>query len=152
MIINLTKVSKAEDDVIFEHLFDGKTGDDSKITYNTVSLTPTLDLISLSINDDTTDLITRVFAIDVTNGNLTIIADSSNNLQISQNINCDILTIGQYIRPSKEHLPVDRYYSEEEFEELKNAALELGLKACVSAPLARSSYMAKETYFKLKNI
>lgn len=91
MVINLTKISKAEDDAIFEHLFDGKIDNNSKVAYNTVSLTPTLDLISLSINDDTTDLITRVFAIDVANGNLTVIGDSSNNLQISQNINCDIL-------------------------------------------------------------
>lgn len=62
----------------------------------------------------------------------------------------DILTIGQYIRPSKEHLPVDRYYKEEEFKELEQIALEIGLAACVSAPLARSSYKAAETYFALK--
>ena len=60
--------------------------------------------------------------------------------------NVDILTIGQYIRPSKEHLPVDRYYKEEEFKELEETALNIGIKACVSAPLARSSYKAKETY------
>lgn len=91
MVFNLTKISKDEDDIIFEHLFDGKIDNNSKVTYNTISLTPTLDLISLSINDDTADNITRVFAIDISNGNLTIIGDSSNNLQISQNINCDIL-------------------------------------------------------------
>lgn len=61
----------------------------------------------------------------------------------------DILTIGQYIRPSKEHLPVERYYREEEFKELEEIALEIGLGACVSAPLARSSYKAAETYRKL---
>ena len=62
----------------------------------------------------------------------------------------DILTIGQYIRPSKLHLKVERYYREEEFEELKNIALELGFKGVVSAPLVRSSYMARETYNAVK--
>lgn len=67
------------------------------------------------------------------------------------NSKVDILTIGQYIRPSKLHLKVDRYYKEEEFEELKNIALELGFGGVVSAPLARSSYMAAETYNLVKN-
>ena len=61
----------------------------------------------------------------------------------------DILTIGQYIRPSKKHIEVKRYLKEEEFIELKEIALNLGFKACVSAPLARSSYMAHETYGRL---
>ncbi len=65
--------------------------------------------------------------------------------------NVDILTVGQYIRPSKKHLEVKRYYKEEEFEEIKNIALEIGMRACVSAPLARSSYRAYETYEKLIN-
>ena len=63
-----------------------------------------------------------------------------------KDVNVDILTIGQYIRPSKSHLPVCRYYTEEEFKDLENLALKIGLKACVSAPLARSSYKAFETY------
>jgi len=58
----------------------------------------------------------------------------------------DILTLGQYIAPSKQHLPVQKYYTINEFEELKNIALDMGFKACVSAPLARSSYKAKETF------
>ena len=68
------------------------------------------------------------------------------------NSKVDILTIGQYIRPSKLHLKVERYYKEEEFEKLKNIALELGFKGVVSAPLARSSYMAAETYNAVKNL
>ena len=63
----------------------------------------------------------------------------------------DILTVGQYIRPSKEHLPVIKYYTEEEFKNFEKLALEIGLKACVSAPLARSSYKAFETYTAIKN-
>jgi len=58
----------------------------------------------------------------------------------------DILTIGQYIRPSLNHLEVQRYLKEEEFASLKEIALNMGFRACVSAPLARSSYMAAETY------
>jgi lipoic acid synthetase len=56
----------------------------------------------------------------------------------------DILTIGQYLRPSKNHLPVARYYTPDEFEQLKNYSLELGFKWVESAPLVRSSYHAAE--------
>lgn len=63
---------------------------------------------------------------------------------------CDILTIGQYMQPSKSHLSVTRYYKPSEFEELKNMALKAGITYCVSAPLARSSYIAKEAYENAK--
>ena len=43
-------------------------------------------------------------------------------------VNCDILTIGQYIQPSKEHLPVAKYYNPEEYEELKDIAKNIGIK------------------------
>jgi lipoic acid synthetase len=56
----------------------------------------------------------------------------------------DILTIGQYLQPSRNHLPVDRFYPPEEFEELKNYGLEIGFKWVESAPLVRSSYHAAE--------
>ncbi len=56
----------------------------------------------------------------------------------------DILTIGQYLQPSKNHLPVDRFYTPDEFEELKEYGLELGFKWVESAPLVRSSYHAAE--------
>ena len=56
----------------------------------------------------------------------------------------DILTIGQYLQPSKSHLPVDRFYTPEEFEELKNYSLDLGFKWVESAPLVRSSYHAAD--------
>ena len=65
--------------------------------------------------------------------------------------NVDILTIGQYIRPSVKHLPVIKYYKEDEFEKLRQIALDTGIKACVSSPLARSSYRAHETYNEIKN-
>jgi lipoic acid synthetase len=56
----------------------------------------------------------------------------------------DILTIGQYLQPSKNHLPVERFYTPEEFEELRIYGLELGFKWVESAPLVRSSYQAAE--------
>jgi lipoic acid synthetase len=56
----------------------------------------------------------------------------------------DILTIGQYLQPSKNHLPVERFYTPEDFEELKTYGLELGFKWVESAPLVRSSYQAAE--------
>lgn len=56
----------------------------------------------------------------------------------------DILTIGQYMRPTKEHLPVERYWTPAEFDELKEAALALGFRHVESGPLVRSSYHAEE--------
>ena len=56
----------------------------------------------------------------------------------------EILTIGQYLAPSKNHYPVDRYYSPEEFETLKSSANSGGIPIVVSAPLVRSSYKAGE--------
>jgi lipoyl synthase len=59
-------------------------------------------------------------------------------------IECDILTLGQYLRPSKEHLPVERYVSPQEFADLKRAGMELGFRHVESGPLVRSSYHAWE--------
>jgi lipoic acid synthetase len=57
---------------------------------------------------------------------------------------CDILTIGQYIQPSKEHFPVAKYYTLEEFEKLKQLADEVGIVKHQIGPLVRSSYNAAE--------
>jgi lipoic acid synthetase len=57
---------------------------------------------------------------------------------------CGILTIGQYLRPSLAHLPMDRYYAPSEFAELKRIALGLGFGHVESGPLVRSSYHAHE--------
>jgi lipoic acid synthetase len=56
----------------------------------------------------------------------------------------DILTIGQYLQPSKKHFPMDRYYSMEEFAELRDYGKEIGFKWVESNPLVRSSYHAAE--------
>lgn len=58
------------------------------------------------------------------------------------NVGCDILTVGQYIQPSKEHYPVGKYYKPEEYEELKKLATSLGIKHSQIGPLVRSSYNA----------
>jgi len=56
----------------------------------------------------------------------------------------DILTIGQYLQPSRQHLPIERYYTPEEFAELKAYGLSLGFRWVESDPLVRSSYHAAE--------
>ena len=54
----------------------------------------------------------------------------------------DILTIGQYLQPSRKHLPITRYYTPEEFQALKEYGLQIGFRWVESAPLVRSSYRA----------
>jgi lipoic acid synthetase len=56
----------------------------------------------------------------------------------------DILTVGQYLRPSKDHLPIARYYTPDEFLFLKQEALGMGFRHVESGPLVRSSYHAHE--------
>jgi lipoic acid synthetase len=57
---------------------------------------------------------------------------------------CDILTIGQYLQPTKEHLPVDRFVTPDEFKMFKEEGLKIGFKIVESSPLVRSSYHADE--------
>ena len=59
-------------------------------------------------------------------------------------VHCDILTIGQYLRPSRDHLPMARLYTPREFAELKTEALKMGFRHVESGPLVRSSYHAHE--------
>ena len=59
---------------------------------------------------------------------------------------CDLLVLGQYLAPSNQHHIVKKYYTPEEFAELKKIALSLGFKAVMSQPLARSSFMAGALY------
>ena len=56
----------------------------------------------------------------------------------------DILTLGQYLRPTPKHLPIDRWVTPEEFAKWKERALALGFGVCESGPLVRSSYHADE--------
>ena len=59
-------------------------------------------------------------------------------------VGCDILTIGQYLRPSRDHLPMARLYTPREFAGLKTEALKMGFRHVESGPLVRSSYHAHE--------
>jgi lipoic acid synthetase len=59
-------------------------------------------------------------------------------------IDCDFLTLGQYLRPSRDQLPVERYVTPEEFDELGRLAWQMGFKMVHSGPLVRSSYHAEE--------
>jgi lipoic acid synthetase len=56
----------------------------------------------------------------------------------------DILTLGQYLRPTVHHIAVERFVSPEEFERYRSAALERGFIECVAGPLVRSSYRAEQ--------
>jgi lipoic acid synthetase len=64
----------------------------------------------------------------------------------------DILTIGQYLQPSRKHLPIERYYTPDEFEALKQFGLDLGFQWVESAPLVRSSYRAGEQVRELSAV
>lgn len=61
-----------------------------------------------------------------------------------KNVGCDIVTIGQYIQPSKQHLEVAKYYTPQEYDELKALAKKVGIKNSQIGPLVRSSYRAAE--------
>jgi len=71
--------------------------------------------------------------------------DIEKTLNDLKNIGCDIVTIGQYIPPSKSHFPLDKFYTLEEFEQLKALAKKVGIKNYQIGPLVRSSYNAHET-------
>lgn len=70
--------------------------------------------------------------------------DIEHTLVDLKNVGCDILTIGQYIQPSKVHLEVSKYYNPEEYENLKQLAKKVGIKHYQIGPLVRSSYRASE--------
>jgi len=61
-----------------------------------------------------------------------------------RSVGCDIITIGQYLQPTREHLPVTRFYDPSEFADLKNEGLAMGFAHVESGPLVRSSYHAEQ--------
>ena len=67
-------------------------------------------------------------------------------MQDLRDVGTDLLTIGQYLRPSKRHHPIIRFYRPEEFKELEQAGLEMGFKHVASGPLVRSSYHADDQH------
>lgn len=64
----------------------------------------------------------------------------------------DILTIGQYLQPSRKHLPIERYYTPDEFTALRDYGLDLGFRWVESSPLVRSSYRAGEQVRELSGL
>jgi lipoic acid synthetase len=65
-------------------------------------------------------------------------------MQELRNVDCDIITIGQYLQPTREHLPVARFYDPSEFAMLKEEGLAIGFSHVESGPLVRSSYHAEQ--------
>lgn len=61
-------------------------------------------------------------------------------------VDCDLLTVGQYLRPSVKHIAIDRFYPPEEFDELARIGREMGFKHVAAGPLVRSSYHADEQH------
>ena len=59
---------------------------------------------------------------------------------------CDLLTIGQYLRPSQRHIPIDHFYTPQEFAELRDEGLRMGFRHVAAGPLVRSSYHADEQH------
>jgi lipoic acid synthetase len=59
---------------------------------------------------------------------------------------CSILTLGQYLQPTRQHLKVERFIAPREFDHWKERALKMGFSQVASGPLVRSSYRAKELY------
>ena len=69
-----------------------------------------------------------------------------NTLEDLRAANCRILTLGQYLQPSRNHLPVERFIPPEEFDEWHKKAIKIGFTEVASGPFVRSSYHAKELY------
>ena len=63
-----------------------------------------------------------------------------------RSVECELLTVGQYIRPSDNHVPLSKWYTPAEFDELRDIGLDLGFKHVASGPLVRSSYHADEQH------
>ncbi len=64
-------------------------------------------------------------------------------------VNCDMLTLGQYLQPTPAHLPVERFVPPEEFDEIGELARKLGFRFVASGPFVRSSYHAGEMAEKI---
>ena len=77
-------------------------------------------------------------------------AEISLTLECMLKAGCRMLTLGQYLQPSKDHLPVKRYVPPEEFEEWRKTALHMGFAEVASGPFVRSSYHARELFQEVK--
>ncbi|MCX7795092.1 MAG: lipoyl synthase [bacterium] len=75
-----------------------------------------------------------------------------NTFKMLIDVGCDIITIGQYLQPTKEHLPVKEYISPERFKEIEELAYQAGFRYVVSGPFVRSSYFAHKGYEKILEV
>ncbi|MBW2492739.1 MAG: lipoyl synthase [Deltaproteobacteria bacterium] len=75
-----------------------------------------------------------------------------NTLKDLCNAGCQLVTMGQYLQPTKTHLPVERYLPPKEFDNWRKIALEMGFVEAASGPFVRSSYHAKNLYFAAKTV
>jgi len=73
-------------------------------------------------------------------------ADLTRTMSDLRTAGCGLLTIGQYLQPSRRHAPVVRYWTPTEFEALRREALALGFAGVESGPLVRSSYHAHKLH------
>jgi lipoic acid synthetase len=97
------------------------------------------------------ELLRRVKAIDAaatTKSGLMVglgetVEELTETMRALRDQDCDLLTIGQYLRPGEKYLPVERYYRPAEFEALKEAGLRLGFRHVEAGPFVRSSYHAR---------
>ena len=78
-------------------------------------------------------------------------AEISLTLEDMLKAGCRMLTLGQYLQPSKDHLPVKRYIPPEEFDEWRKTALQMGFAEVASGPFVRSSYHARELFQELQS-
>lgn len=67
-------------------------------------------------------------------------------MQDLRNVGCDLLSLGQYLRPTAQHLPIERYWTPEEFEQLRREGERLGFQHVEAGPLVRSSYHAEQVW------
>jgi lipoic acid synthetase len=67
-------------------------------------------------------------------------------LEDLRHVDCRMVTLGQYLQPTPDHLPVQRYVPPEEFDHWRDVALQMGFQQAASGPLVRSSYQARELF------
>ncbi len=78
------------------------------------------------------------------------ISEIENTLRDLKDAGCDVVTIGQYLQPTKENMPVERYYTPEEFSYLESFARDIGFKVAMAGPFVRSSFKAGDIYQKIR--
>ena len=80
------------------------------------------------------------------------LAEAQSTMADLVGVGVDILTLGQYLQPSQRHLPIERYYTPAEFDQLRTTGLQMGFKWVESGPLVRSSYRAAEQVRELSRL